>query len=177
MTTQVAAALGALGWVLAEWRKTGNPTTLGAASGAIAGLVAITPAAGFVTPAAAFAIGIGAGGICFLAVSLKFRFGYDDSLDVVGIHLVGGIVGSILLGVFASNAVNGGVADGLLFGGTAFFVKQVVAVAAVMAFSFVVTYVLARILDATMGLRADERQETEGLDITLHEERGYIFGE
>ena len=177
VTTQIGASLGALGWVLAEWRKTGYPTTLGAASGAVAGLVAITPAAGFVTTEAAFVIGLAAGVICFLAVSLKFRFNYDDSLDVVGIHLVGGIVGSLLLGVFASNAINGGVDDGLLFGGADFFFKQLVAVVAVMAFSFVVSYIMARVLDATMGLRATEQQEIEGLDITLHEERAYVLGE
>ncbi len=177
VTTQIGASLGALGWLAAEWRKTGYPTTLGAASGAIAGLVAITPAAGFVDIWAAFVIGLVAGVLCFLAVSLKYRFNYDDSLDVVGIHLVGGIVGSVLLGVLASNAVNGGVEDGLLFGGGGFFLKQVVAVVAVMAFSFVVSYVIARVLDATMGLRADERQEIEGLDITLHEERAYVLGE
>ena len=177
VTTQIAASLGALGWVMAEWLKSGKPTTLGAASGAVAGLVAITPAAGFVTTEAAFLIGILAGLICFTAVSLKYRFNYDDSLDVVGIHLVGGIIGSVLLGVFASSAVNGGVADGLLFGGGAFFFKQIVAVGAVMIFSFVVTYLLARVLDATMGLRATEAQELEGLDIALHEERGYTFGE
>ncbi len=177
VTTQIGAALAALAWLVAEWFKTGKPTTLGAASGAVAGLVAITPAAGFVTPLAAYAIGIAAGVLCFWAVNLKFRFNYDDSLDVVGIHLVGGVVGSVLLGVFASSAVNDGVEDGLLFGGGTFFLKQVVAVLAVIAFTFVVSYALARIVKATIGLRAAEEEEIDGLDITLHEERAYILSE
>ena len=177
VTTQIAASVAALGWVLAEWRKTGKPTTLGAASGAVAGLVAITPGAGFVSPLSAIAIGLVAGFVCFWAVSFKFRFGYDDSLDVVGVHLAGGIVGSILTGVFSQNSINAAVPDGLLFGGGAFFVKQVVAVLAVIAFTFIVTYVLARIVKAITGLRVDEKEETEGLDISLHEERGYVFTE
>jgi Amt family ammonium transporter len=177
MTTQIGAALGALGWVAAEWRKTGAPTTLGAASGAVAGLVAITPAAGFVGPQAAFVFGLVAGVACYLAVSLKFRFGYDDSLDVVGVHLVGGIVGSILLGVFAQASVNPSGADGLLYGGVGLFFKQLLAVGAVLAFSFVATWLIAKVVDATVGLRADDRQEIEGLDITLHEERAYVFAD
>ena len=177
-TTQIAAAVAALGWVVAEWWKTGKPTTLGAASGAVAGLVAITPCAGFVSPMAAVAIGAIAGVICFLAVSLKFRFDYDDSLDVVGIHLVGGIVGSLLLGVFASTSVNEAVgSDGLLFGGVGFFLKQLGALAAVMVYSFVVSYLLARITKAVTGLRADEKSEIDGLDISLHEERAYVSAE
>ncbi len=177
MTTQIGAALGALGWVAAEWRKAGAPTTLGAASGAVAGLVAITPAAGFVGPQAAFAFGLIAGFACYLAVSLKFRFGFDDSLDVVGVHLVGGIVGSILLGVFAQASVNPGGGDGLLYGGAGLFFKQLLAVGAVLAFSFAATWLIAKVVDATVGLRADDRQEIEGLDITLHEERAYVFAD
>lgn len=177
VTTQIGASLAALGWVVGEWRKSGKPTTLGAASGAVAGLVAITPGAGFVSPLSAMLIGLLAGVVCYWAVSLKFRFGYDDSLDVVGVHLVGGIVGSVLLGVFAQSSVNSAVPDGLLFGGGLFFFKQIVAVLAVMAFSFVASYVLARLVAATVGLRADEREEVDGLDITLHEERAYIFTE
>lgn len=172
VATQIGASLGALGWVLAEWKKTGYPTTLGAASGAVAGLVAITPAAGFVSPGGAMAIGVLAGIVCFWAVGLKARFGYDDSLDVVGVHLVGGITGSLLVGLFA-------VSDGgLLYGGgVALLAKQVVVTLAVLVFSFLMSYALAKILDRTMGLRVEERQEVEGLDITLHEERGYILSE
>ena len=175
VATQIGASLGALGWVAAEWRKSGFPTTLGAASGAVAGLVAITPAAGFVGPAAAMAIGFLAGVICFYAVSLKFRFSYDDSLDVVGIHLIGGIVGSVLLGLFSSSAINADGIDGLFEGGgVGLLFDQVVAVVVVAFFSFVVSYVLAKVLDATMGLRVTEQQEIEGLDITIHEERAYV---
>jgi Amt family ammonium transporter len=175
VTTQIAAAVAALGWVAAEWLRNGKPTTLGAASGAVAGLVAITPCAGFVSPLAAMAIGLLAGAICFWAVSLKFRFGYDDSLDVVGVHLVGGIVGSLLLGVFASTAVNPAGPDGLLAGDAGFLAIQALAVVAVMAYSFVMSYILARIIKAVMGLRVTDQAEVEGLDISLHEERGYAL--
>jgi Amt family ammonium transporter len=174
-TTQIGAALGALGWVAAEWRKTGAPTTLGAASGAIAGLVAITPAAGFVGPIAAFAFGLLAGIVCYLAVSLKFRFGYDDSLDVVGVHLVGGIVGSLLLGILAQASVGG--VDGALFGNVAQLWYQFVGVIAVIAFSFVATWLIAKVVDATIGLRSDDRGESDGLDISIHEERGYVLAD
>ena len=175
-TTQIAASVAALGWVVAEWWKTGKPTTLGAASGAVAGLVAITPCAGFVSPLASIAIGLIAGVICFWAVSLKFRFNYDDSLDVVGIHLAGGIVGSLLLGIFASTAVNEAVgSDGLLFGGGGFFLKQAGALGAVLVYGFVASYLLARLTKAITGLRADEKAEIDGLDIALHEERAYVL--
>ena len=179
--THIAAAMAALGWVAAEWLKSSKPTTLGAASGAVAGLVAITPAAGFVSPMSALVIGLVAGVACFYAVSLKFKFGYDDSLDVVGVHLVGGVIGSLLLGVFAQNSINaaglGDGVEGLLFGGAGFFLKQVIAVVAVLVFSFVATFVLAKVVDALIGLRASEEQESNGLDITLHEERAYVLSE
>ncbi len=175
MATQIGASLGALGWVAAEWRKSGAPTTLGAASGAIAGLVAITPAAGFVGPQAAMVIGLVAGGLCYLAVSLKFRFGFDDSLDVVGVHLVGGVVGSVLLGVFAQQSVNEAGADGALFGNFELLFFQIVAVLAVLVVSFVLTWIIAKVVDALVGLRADDHAESEGLDIVLHEERAYVF--
>jgi ammonium transporter, Amt family len=184
VTTHVAASLAALGWVAAEWMKTGKPTTLGAASGAVAGLVAITPCAGFVGPIAAIVIGVVAGILCFLAVSLKFKFGYDDSLDVVGVHLVGGVAGSIMLGVFAQNSINPGTLldgdkklEGLIYGGGGFFVNQIIAVVAVLVFSFVATYIIAKAVDLVIGLRADEEQEHSGLDISLHEERGYVLTE
>ncbi len=173
VTTQIGAALGALGWVALEWRKTGAPTTLGAASGAIAGLVAITPAAGFVGPAAAFVFGLAAGALCYLAVSLKFRFGYDDSLDVVGVHLVGGLVGSLLLGVFAQASVGG--VDGALFGNFALVWYQLVGVIAVVAFSGIMTLAIAKVVAATVGLRATDKEEADGLDISIHEERGYVL--
>jgi len=178
VTTQIAAALGAFAWVLAEWWKTGAPTTLGAASGAIAGLVAITPAAGFVGPQSAMVFGLAAGVLCFLAVSLKYRFGYDDSLDVVGVHLVGGIVGSLLLGLFASTSVNESGADGLFFGGGLELLwYQAVAVVSVLVFGFVASGIIAKVVDLTVGLRVSEQEEIEGLDITLHEERAYVLAE
>lgn len=173
VNTQVGASLGALGWVLAEWRRTGKPTILGAASGAVAGLVGITPAAGYVGPLAAIAIGSAAGVVCFLAVSLKERFGYDDSLDVVGIHMVGGIVGSLLTGVFASNALNDAVSDGLVYGGVAFFLKQGLGVVSILAFSYAASWLIARLVDSWIGLRVEDAEELEGLDITQHEERAY----
>lgn len=173
VTTQIGAALGALGWVAAEWRRRGAPTTLGAASGAVAGLVAITPAAGFVGPIAAFAFGLLAGVVCYFAVSLKFRFGFDDSLDVVGVHLVGGIVGSLLVGVLAQASIGG--VDGALFGNFAQLWYQFVGVIAVLGFSFVATWLIAKFVDATIGLRADDGEETEGLDISIHEERAYVL--
>jgi Amt family ammonium transporter len=175
VTTQVGASLGALGWVMVEWRKTGKPTLLGAASGAVAGLVAITPGAGFVTPLAAMVIGGAAGVLCFWAIGLKERFAYDDSLDVVGIHMVGGIVGSLLTGVFASHALNDVVPDGLAFGGVGFFFAQLAGVVAILVFSFVASFLLAKLVDAWIGLRVGEREELEGLDITQHEERAYSF--
>ena len=172
VTTQIGAALGALGWVAAEWRKTGTPTTLGVASGAVAGLVAITPAAGFVGPGWAFAFGLLAGVVCYFAVSLKYRFGYDDSLDVVGIHLVGGVVGSLLLGVVAQASIGG--VDGALYGNTALLGYQFVGVLAVLAYSFIVSWILAKVVDATVGLRAEPDYEEQGLDISLHGERAYV---
>ena len=173
VTTQIGASLGALGWVAAEWRKTGAPTTLGAASGAIAGLVAITPAAGFVGPESAFIFGLAAGVFCYFAVSLKFKYGYDDSLDVVGVHLVGGVIGSLLLGIFAQASVGG--TDGLLYGNAALLWYQFVGVVTVAAFSAIATFAIAKVVEATVGLRATDQQEAEGLDISIHEERGYVL--
>jgi ammonium transporter, Amt family len=174
-TTHIAAAVAAGSWIAMEWWRLGKPTTLGAASGAVAGLVAITPAAGFVGPLAAIAIGAAAGAVCFFAVGLKFRWNYDDSLDVVGVHMVGGILGSILLGVLAQHSINSGAPDGLLWGNLTFFGKQVLAVAAVFAFSFAASWLLAKLVDATIGLRAGDEAEQTGLDLAQHEESAYIL--
>ena len=174
MNTHLAAASGMLGWLVVERIKGGHATTLGAASGAVTGLVAITPCAGFVGGMSPVIIGLVAGGLCFSAIQLKFRFGYDDSLDVVGVHLVGGIVGSLVLGLFADSSVNSLGADGLFFGGGAELLgKQAVAVLATLAFSGTLSYGLARLVQATIGLRVDEDQETEGLDISQHAEVAY----
>jgi Amt family ammonium transporter len=171
--THLATCAATLAWVGTEWIVRGKPTTLGAASGAVAGLVAITPAAGFVGPMSAILIGIGAGVICYLAVLLKPRLGYDDSLDVVGVHCVGGIWGALATGLFASKLVNSAGADGLFYGNPGQFLIQVIAVLVTMVFSFAVSYVLFKILDATMGLRVTPEDEVAGLDITEHQETGY----
>ncbi len=173
VTTQVAAAAAALGWTFVEWRHSGKPTTLGAASGAVAGLVAITPGAGFVGVLPALFIGFLAGGICFCAVLMKTRFGYDDSLDVVGIHGVGGVFGALATGVFASRAVNPDGADGLLYGNPEQLWIQFVSVVATCLFSFAVSYILCKIIDKTMGLRVDDDEEEMGLDVAQHSEHGY----
>jgi Amt family ammonium transporter len=173
VTTHVAAAVAASTWVVVEAMRHGKPTTLGFASGAVAGLVAITPAAGFVSPLSAVVIGIAAGAICFYALQLKFRFNFDDSLDVVAVHLVGGIVGALLLGLLAEARIGG--VDGAFFGNAGQFLRQLASVGVAMVFSFVVSYILARAIDATIGLRVTEDEERQGLDITLHEEQSYVF--
>jgi len=169
--THVAAAAAILGWLIPEGVRHRRPTTVGAATGAVAGLVAITPAAGFVEPWAAILIGLAAGAICFLAVDLKPRFGYDDSLDVVGVHMVGGIVGALLTGLLASAAVGG------IDGGTALLWRQFVAVASTLAFSFTVTLGILKVVDAIVGVRVDEEEEVTGLDLSQHAEVGYTFGD
>ncbi|MEY2460917.1 MAG: ammonium transporter, Amt family, partial [Acidimicrobiaceae bacterium] len=179
MNTFVAAAAAMLGWLAVERLKTGHATTLGAASGAVAGLVAITPCAGFVGGLAPIAIGAIAGGVCFLAIQLKIRFRYDDSLDVIAVHLVGGIIGSILLGLFADDAVNPAGKDGaFLGGGWGLFGEQVLAVAVVLAFSFIVSGLIGLALKAVLpgGIRVSEEDEDAGLDITQHAETAYEHG-
>ncbi|MDQ1437873.1 MAG: ammonium transporter, Amt family [Acidimicrobiaceae bacterium] len=177
INTHLAAAAGMLGWLVVERLKDGHATTLGAASGAVAGLVAITPCAGFVGGLSPIAIGAIAGIVCYLAIQLKFKLGYDDSLDVVGVHLVGGIVGSLLLGVFADKAVNSLGANGLLNGGSDLLVDQLTAVVATLVFSGVVSFVLAKLVDLTIGLRVSSDDEAEGLDLSQHAETAYNFGD
>ncbi len=173
MTTNTAAAAAMLSWLAVEKLKSGHATTLGGASGAVAGLVAITPCAGFVNPMAAVAIGLIAGVLCYLACQLKFKFGFDDSLDVIAVHLVGGITGSILLGVFANEA-----SGGLLAGaGSNLLGNQAVAVGATIAYSGVVSFILAKIVDKTIGLRVPEDDEASGLDLSQHAESAYAAGE
>lgn len=174
VNTHIGAALGALGWVAAEWIKDRHPTTLGAASGAVAGLVAITPAAGFVPEWASIVIGLLAGVICFLFVSVKFKLGYDDSLDVVAVHLVGGILGALLTGVFASEAINPA-GSGLLSGDPAQLGKQALAVAATLVYSGLMTTIIALVARATVGLRVDEEAENVGMDLAEHSERAYVL--
>ena len=176
MNTFLAASAAMLGWLVVERLKDGRATTLGAASGAVAGLVAITPCAGFVGGLAPLAIGAVTGVLCYLAISLKTRFGYDDSLDVVGVHLVGGLVGTLLLGLFADTSINEFGFDGLFFGGGAdLFLDQLVAAVATIAFSFVVSFAIAKALDVMIGIRVSEDDEDAGLDITQHAENAYAM--
>jgi Amt family ammonium transporter len=178
MNTHMAAAAAMLGWLILERIKDGKATTLGAASGAVAGLVAITPCSGFVGGTSPIWIGFLAGGLCFLAIQLKFRFQYDDSLDVVGVHLAGGIIGSLLLGLFADIHVNPAGRDGLFFGGGLHLLgEQLLAVASVLVFTFVMSWIIAKVVDATVGLRCTPEEELEGLDLTQHAEAAYSFGE
>jgi ammonium transporter, Amt family len=178
IATNIGAAAGAVGWALVDGVKEGKSTTLGVASGAVAGLVAITPAAGFVSPVSAIAIGLIAGVVCAYAVRLKFRFGYDDSLDVVGVHMVGGMVGALLTGIFADLAINEAGADGLVNGGGLTLLgKQVVAVGVTIGFSFLVTFILLKVVQATIGLRVTEDDEVAGVDLAQHAEAGYAFTE
>jgi ammonium transporter, Amt family len=174
MNTFLAASAAMLGWLVVERIKGGHATTLGAASGAVAGLVAITPCAGFVGGLAPLAIGGIAGAVCFLAIGLKTRFGYDDSLDVVGVHLVGGLVGTLLLGLFADTAVNSAGFDGAFFGGGGELLKdQAVAAFATLAYSFTVSFAIAKVLDLVIGIRVSEEDEEVGLDLTQHAETAY----
>jgi len=175
INTNTATAAALLSWIATEKLRNGKSTTLGAASGAVAGLVAITPACGFVNAVGAIAIGVVAGAVCALATSLKFRLKLDDSLDVGAVHLVGGTTGALLIGLFGTSAVGG--ADGLLYGGgLGLLGKQAVAVGAVGAFSFVVTFALAKLVNAVMGLRVDQAAEYQGLDTSQHAETAYELG-
>jgi Amt family ammonium transporter len=173
VTTHLAACAAVLSWLAVEWVFRGKPTTLGAATGAVAGLVAVTPAAGFVGPMSSILIGLGAGVLCYLACLVKVKLGYDDSLDVVGVHGVGGLWGALATGLFASVAVNEGGANGLFFGNPAQLGIQVVAVIATLVYSFVLSYILLKIVDAVMGLRVTKDSEVAGLDLTEHQEAGY----
>jgi ammonium transporter, Amt family len=171
--THLGTCAATLAWIAVEWIFRGKPTTLGAASGAVAGLVAITPAAGFVGPMSAILIGLGAGVICYLAVLAKPKLGYDDSLDVVGVHCVGGVWGALATGLFASKLVNDAGANGLFFGNPSQLLTQFIAVLVTLIYSFAISYILFKILDATMGLRVSTEDEVRGLDISEHQETGY----
>ncbi|MCW2665250.1 MAG: amt [Frankiales bacterium] len=176
VNTQVATAAALLAWIGTERLRDGHATTLGAASGAVAGLVAITPAAGAVNPLGAIAIGLVAGAACCLAVTLKHRLGYDDALDVVGVHLVGGLVGTLMIGVVADGEFAAGYESVLGGGSFALLGKQALAAVAVMAYSFIVTYVIALAIKATIGLRISEEEEITGIDQTTHAESAYELG-
>ncbi|HVO92379.1 MAG TPA: ammonium transporter [Terriglobales bacterium] len=173
VATHVATAAATLAWLAMDWILRGKPTVLGAASGAVAGLVAITPAAGFVSPMSAILIGIGGGVFCSIACSLKPKFGYDDALDVVGVHGVGGTWGALATGLFASKAVNAAGNNGLFFGNSGQLWIQLVGVVSTIAFSMVVTAIILLVLKAVMGLRVADDEERMGLDLTQHNERAY----
>jgi Amt family ammonium transporter len=176
MNTQVAAAAAIVGWLAVEKIRNGHATSLGAASGAVAGLVAITPACAFVAPWAAVVIGFIAGILCALAVSLKYKFGFDDSLDVVGVHLVGGIWGSLAIGLFGTHVVNSIGLDGLLYGGgTTLLGKQALGVGLVAGYSFIATLIIGFAIEKTIGFRIAKDAEVEGIDLIEHAESAYEY--
>jgi len=171
--TQVATATAALAWMFMEWCRHGKPTALGIVTGAVGGLVAITPASGFVGPIGALVIGAASGVLCFLAsTTLKSKMGYDDSLDVFGVHGIGGIVGALLTGVFVSSSFGGaGLSEGMTMVGQVGI--QVLGVTGTIVYCGIASYAILKVVDAVVGLRVDEEEETLGLDLSLHDERGY----
>ena len=173
LVTQVASATAAVTWMLIEWLKHGKPSVLGVVTGAVAGLVAITPASGAVGPLGAIAIGLASGVVCFWgATSLKHKLGYDDSLDAFGVHGLGGIVGALLTGVFAAESLGGhGLAEGMTIGSQLWV--QFIGVAITIVYAGTVSFVLLKIVDSVIGLRVGEDEEDRGLDISLHNEQGY----
>ena len=177
INTQVCTAAAAMSWIAVERLRDGHATTLGAASGAVVGAVAITPACAFLTPVGAIALGLVAGAISAYAVGWKYRLGYDDSLDVVGVHGIGGIIGMLGIGILATTSVNAAGQDGLLAGGGFTLLgKQAIAVVATAAFAFTMTLIVAWLVDKAMGFRAEPDDEMRGLDVTQHAESAYEFG-
>jgi Amt family ammonium transporter len=176
VVTNTAAASAGLSWALIEWLRNGKPTIFGVASGAVAGLVAITPAAGFVSVVPAIIIGLLVSVFCFTAVSIiKPKLGYDDSLDAFGVHCVGGIWGALATGLFASKAVNPLGADGLFFGNPKQFLIQLATVIVTIIYTFIMTFILYKLVNVIMGVRVDEKEELMGLDLTQHHERAYTL--
>ena len=176
IATNTAAAAAALTWMFIEWKVTGKPTILGGATGAVAGLVAITPASGFVSPLSAILIGVAVAFVCYTAVAIiKLKLAYDDSLDAFGVHGVGGTLGALLTGLFAQKLINPAGNNGLFFGNAAQLGTQAIAVTATIVYSVVVTFILLKIVDAIVGLRVPDEEEVVGLDITQHEESAYTL--
>jgi Amt family ammonium transporter len=174
ITTNTATAAAGLAWALIEWWHNGTPTVLGTATGAVAGLVAITPACGFVNPMNAMFIGIIVAMVCYLAVAIiKGKLGYDDSLDAFGVHGVGGTVGTLLTGIFAEKAVNAAGSDGLLFGNLHQFGVQCLMLVVTIAFAAIMTFIIFKIVDAIIGMRVEEQHEIVGLDLTQQSEAAY----
>jgi Amt family ammonium transporter len=176
VVTHIATAAATLSWMLTEWVGRGKPTVLGAASGAVAGLVAITPASGFVGPLSAVVIGAVAGFLCYNACNVKTKMGYDDSLDVVGVHGIGGTWGALATGLFATKAVNEAGNNGLFFGNPALLGVQAVGVLATWVFAFIGALILLKLVDAVLGLRVHEEDEVMGLDLSQHNENAYALG-
>ncbi len=173
VATNVAASAGLLGWLLLDIILKGKPTGVGAITGAVAGLVAITPACGFVTPLGAIAIGLGVAGVCYWAVTQRMKWNLDDSLDAFSVHGIGGMFGALMTGVFATKSVNEAGNNGLLYGNASLLWIQFVGVVATAAFAALVTFVLLKIIDATMGIRSSDEHQHEGLDLVEHGEKGY----
>jgi Amt family ammonium transporter len=173
VVTHISSATAALSWMVMEWIHRRKPTTLGAVSGAVAGLVAITPASGFVGPMSAVIIGLLAGIICYGGILIKSKLGYDDSLDVVGIHGLGGTWGALATGLFASTAINPNGADGLFFGNPGQLWIQFISVLTTMVFAFLMTWIILKVIHRIMGLRITEEEEERGMDLSLHNETGY----
>jgi len=172
-TTQIASGAAAVSWIAMEWLTQGRPTTLGAASGAIAGLVAITPASGFVSPMSGLVIGLVAGALCYFAVLQKSKLGYDDALDVVGVHGVGGLWGALATGIFASTAINPAGKNGLLYGNPAQLGIQAMDAFTVIIYSLIVSFIILKAIDMIIGLRVNKEDELQGLDLSQHSETGY----
>jgi len=173
VATHMGGMAGMAMWIIVEWWHRGKPTTLGAASGAVAGLATITPAAGFVTAPSAMLIGLVAGGACYLGVLAKSRLGYDDSLDVVGIHGLGGLIGTLMAGLLATKAVNAAGVDGLFYGNAAQFGIQAMGVGVVGLYALAVSWALLKLVDKTMGLRMSQEGESLGMDQAEHTESAY----
>lgn len=175
VATHTSAVSATLMWVVIEWLHRGKPTMFGAATGSIAGLATITPASGFVSPMSSLIIGMAAGGLCYLALNMKGKIGYDDSLDAFGVHGIGGIIGTLATGLFAQKLINPAGANGLFFGSHQLFNSQMIAILVTAVYSFVLTVIILKVIDKIIGLRVDEEAEVSGLDISQHGETGYTF--
>ena len=173
VATHTSAVAATLIWVIIEWLHRGKPTMFGAATGSIAGLATVTPASGFISPMSALIIGLAAGAVCYVALNMKVKFGYDDSLDAFGVHGVGGIIGTLATGLFAQTLINPAGSNGLFFGNPGLLVTQFIAVGVSVVYSFVITLILLKVIDMIVGLRINEDDEHKGLDISQHGERGY----
>jgi Amt family ammonium transporter len=175
VATHTSAVAATVMWVIIEWLHRGKPTMFGAATGSVAGLATITPASGFVGPMSALIIGLAAGSVCYLALNMKTKFGYDDSLDAFGVHGIGGIAGTFATGLFAQTIINPSGSNGLFFGNQQLMISQMIAISITAIYSFVVTAIILKSLDKTIGLRVDEESEVSGLDLSQHGESGYTF--